>query len=194
MRLSHFSGLGAVLVLTATAAWGGIITSGTVTLDGTEALTGSLRLFRDGVPSTIAAPKSFPGTLSCGGTCFYETISVNPAPFEPLRITYEWVSGANANIFLAAYLNSFTAAALSSNYLGDPGLSVVGTSPVPQSFEVLVPSGDSLVLAFSTVSSTSLGTVSYSVENIGNVPEPATFGLIGAGLGLFALCRRSKQR
>jgi PEP-CTERM motif len=175
------------------AALGGTITSGTVTLDGTESLTSALRVFRSGVPSTLAAPKSFPGTSSCaGGTCFYETVSVNPAPFEALRINYEWASGANANIFLTAYLNSFNVGNLASNYLGDPGSSVLAGAPGSNSFEVLVPSGNSLVLAFSTVTSTSFGTVSYTVENA--IPEPATFVLVGIALGALATLRRVKRR
>jgi len=171
------------------------IASGTVTLDGTESLTSTLRVFRNGVPSTWLSPKAFPGTLVCsGGDCFYETVSLTPGLLEFVRATYDWDSGGAANIFVVGYLNSFDVNNLSTNYLGDPGFSVLQSEPGPRSFEVFVPDGNSLVLAFSTVTPSSFGSVSYSVEGFGAVPEPSTMLLLGSGLiGLWGARKKFKK-
>ena len=175
------------------------ITSGTVTLDGTESLISTDRVNRDGVASTWAGPKPYPGTLAClgGGNCFYETVTVSPSPFEFISVSYEWIAGSAANIFLVGYLNSFSTANLATNYLGDPGLSVSLGDPGPRSFQVVVPNGDNLELVFSTVRNNSFGTVSYIVEGFDSpaaVPEPVTGALVASGFALVALRRRRNKR
>ena len=178
------------LVLTLTLLGGATaqaapILSGVVTLDGTEQLTSSSRVFRNAIASTWAAPKVFPGQAVClSGPCYYETLMLDPSPYQDIRITFEWAAGGVADIFLVAYLGSFNVADLAANYLGDPGNSVLSSQPLrgPRSFEVIVPPGNNLVLAFSTVYGDSPGTVNYTVEGFSAVPEPASLLLFGTGL------------
>jgi hypothetical protein len=184
-----------LLLAGVSSAFGTAITSGTVTLDGTEALTSTVRLFRDAIPSTWASPKVFPGTFSeaAGVTDFFKTVSLTPGSLNFVRVTYEWLSGPNANIFFVGYLNTFDINNLSANYLGDPGSSVTAGFPGPQSFEVFVPNADSLVLAFNTVGGDAFGSVLYSVEGFeaNAVPEPSAMLLLGSGLiGVGVYARR----
>ena len=187
-------------ILVASTAHATPITSGTVTLDGSELLVSTTRINRNGVASTWAAPKPFPGTLGClgGGNCFYETVDVSTSPLEFVRVTYSLLSGSNPNIFLAAYVNSFNVASLSANYLGDPGSSLT-LGGIPLAFEVIVPSGSSLVLAFSTVANNSFGTAFYTVDAFESaaagaaIPEPATCGLLASGLALLGAARRRRS-
>ncbi len=104
------------------------------------------RLFRDGVASTCATNKAFPGTsgtgtrrfdaysfASCGGISRCVTISLTNA-----------CTGTNPSMFVTAYLTSFTPTALGTNYRGDPGTSQ--TAGGPSTFAVDVPAGATLVV------------------------------------------------
>lgn len=106
-----------------------------------------------------------------------------------MRVTYEWVSGIR--IFLVGYLNSFNISDLSTNYLGDPGRSVSYPPSLGENMEVIVPNGNSLVLAFSTVEGMPVGsagtTVKYLVEGFGPIPTPEPTTMLLLGLGLMGL-------
>jgi hypothetical protein len=142
------------------------LASGTITINGSEAITGPNRVSRDGIAASIAAPKSFPGTLSCsGGTCYFRTVIVTPThPFVIVTIT----GGTNGtNVFAVGYFNSFSASALATNYLGDGGSSVGGG--LQSTFSVTVPPGDPFVLAVGSVGA-SFGTVSYDISDSATIP------------------------
>lgn len=190
--------LGLALVLPAVSpAWSALIGSGTVTLEGTESLTHLGRMNRNGVASTWAAPKPFPGIINLTALYYFKTVSFTPGSLENVEISYEYTSGPGT-LFVAAYLNSFDVNNLSTNYLGDPGASPVQTLPGPLTFQVVVPAGDSLVLAFNTAfdgGNSVPGTVSYTVTGYpSTVPLPSAILLLGPGLvGLAAIRRRLKK-
>jgi len=186
--------LGLLFMLPAVSpAWSALLGSGTVTLDGTESLVSSVRVDRDGVESTWAVPKSFPGTVADNPT-YFKTLSFAVGSPGNVEVSYQYVSGPG-NIFVVAYANSFDVANLGTNYLGDSGQSVAASFPGPQTFQVTVPTGDSLVLAFNTVWAGGYlpGTVSYNVTGPAPVPVPPALLLFGPGLaGLAAIRRRFK--
>jgi hypothetical protein len=172
------------------------LASGSVTIDGTEALLGPNRVFRDGTPSTIAAPKMFPGTFACGGNCGFRTVTIPVASSSAVNVKV--TGGTNGiRIFVVAYLNSFNVASLPTNYLGDPGSSVnVGDV---ESFQVSVPAATQLILAVSNTSPGLTGTINYEVSDgspdANGVPTLSTpmLGLLGlmlAGCAAFTLRKR----
>ena len=184
-----------LLLLGTTSAFCMLIDSGIVTLDGTESILSKDRVLRDGVASTWAASKSYPGTINGSTNYYFETVNVTPGSYEYVRVSYEFYKNEALNIFMVGYLNSFNVNGLSTNYLGDPGSSIIVSEPGPKSFEVFVPNGDSLVLVFNTCYENTFGTVSYKVEGFTSepVPEPCTMLLIGLGLvGLAGFKRRMK--
>lgn len=131
--------------------------SGEVTIDGTESLTGSNRIFRDGVSSTIENPKIFPGTFE-SGIYYYSVIDIMEASADPYNVQVDF-HPIDSNIFCAAYTDAFDPQNLETNYLADVGYS----STV--SFSFTVPSGKKLLLVFSNVDSSIAQTsAEYEVE------------------------------
>ncbi len=182
---------GFALVLPAVSpVWSAPIGSGTVTLDGTESLVGSVRVDRNGIASTWASPKPFPGTLPQSPT-YFRTVSFTPGSLEDVEISYNLVSGVQAAPFVVAYLNSFDVNNLSHNYLGDPGMSP-NTPGETYSFQVVVPTGNSLLLAFNNTSpiGSSPEVISYTVTGFPAVPLPSAMLLFGPGLAGLAVIRK----
>jgi MYXO-CTERM domain-containing protein len=169
----------------------GIIASGTETIAGSESVNGTTRLFRNGVESTWASPKTFPGESACAGTCFFETLTFTPGSLQFVQVTETSISG---NIFVAAYLDSFSNAALATNYLGDAGRSIGPGGISPLVFQVFVPTGSNLILEFNNVPDAGgieLGSVGYLVEGFTSpTPEPASLGLAALGLAALAVVRK----
>jgi hypothetical protein len=150
------------------------IGTATISIDGTEVITGPNRVIRNNVASSIATPKAFPGQAICLGNCFFRTATWTPTD---THVTVKITGLTNGgNVFLVAYLNSFDPNSLATNYLGDAGASTPIGNTV--SFQVNVPAGNQLVLVLMDNIAGLLGSVSYEVA----IPDPTPPGNPTAGV------------
>lgn len=152
----------------------------------------SLRLFRDGNPSTCAAPKSFPGTFSGTFSHVVSNAYSNPTG-SPVCATVTLATDAACvgDVFATAYLGSFDSTDLSKNYLADSGSSLLGAS-MSESFEVLVPAYATIVFNFNTAFNDSGDNCTFSISSrelvAANVEPPApTPALDPRAIGLLIL-------
>lgn len=177
----------------ATPAQALVILSDTGTLTDTDA-THNPRINRNGVQSTWAAPKAFPGEFGSGDFA-YDSISVDftANAFQDVyyQITYSNLDGnSNAQPHSTAYANLFNPLDLGQNYLGDSGSSppALGT----ETYQVIVTAGNALVVNFSQNFIGNLPVdYSYTIEAFSDanggeifaVPEPATWAFMIFGFG-----------
>ena len=94
----------------------------------TSAVTGDqpLRLNRNGVGSVCGALKPFPGTFG-SGTRRFDAYTIDSCSTAPACVTASLAStpGANPALFATAYSPSFDPTNLATNYLADPGASII---------------------------------------------------------------------
>lgn len=183
-----------------------VVVSSGGTLEAGDPTT-TARLFRDGVTSTWAAPKTYPGTLG-GGPFVYDLVTpsfaANATQDIYYRITY--TNTGNLGAFQphsTAYANAFDPGDFSANYLGDSGSSPADGASI--AYEVIVTAGNALVVHFGEVSPGFLpGPYTYTIEAFsdanggeafGVVPEPATWAtMIGGIAAAGGTLRRRRTR
>src|SRR5436190_256457 len=112
------------------------------------------RLGRDGVPSTCSG-KACPAGIGTVGTRIYDTFSFTNSATVPACITVTinaaCGSGGNAgDIESAAYLTSYLPANLCTGYLGDTGISGLGTSTGSGAYSFNVPASSNFVVVVNT--------------------------------------------
>ncbi|MBN9313798.1 MAG: T9SS type A sorting domain-containing protein [Chryseobacterium sp.] len=120
------------------------------------------RLFRDAVPSTCAAPKAFPGTLST--TVFYLVHSIPNNTGSEQCVTISATTAGASAIHFTAYKGSFDPTNLATNYLADSGSSATSGSTV--TFEAKIPSGQNLVIVANANAATATGDYTMQVTGL----------------------------
>ena len=204
MRTLHYTAASAIVLFGLAAPAGAVtVLTGSGTIDDTD-LTQLGRVDRNGVVSTWAAPKSFPGVINPATNYNYDLVSVTFAPNATQTVFYE-ISYENVNSvspFSVAYQNSFDPTSLSTNYLGDAGGSALPLTSI--SYQVVVLTGDQLILHSGTTAPlTSPEDYNFTVtafsdangdENFGATPLPATLPLFATGLGALGLLGWRRKR
>jgi Carboxypeptidase regulatory-like domain len=112
---------------------------------GDTTMTG--RIVRNGVASTCAAPKAYPGTQDAAAGRRYDSYSFTNTSNGTACVTVNVTSGCGTNIFYVAYLGSFNPANVSQNYLADAGASFAGVA----TFSFNLSSGQTFVLVIHEV-------------------------------------------
>ena len=118
------------------------------TLSATDPSLTVARVFRDGIASTCASAKAFPGTVP-GSPFQYDAYTVhNSGPSRFVTVNVD-VGTCGTNVFTTAYSGSFNPANLATNYVADQG------SSATQPFSFVASANGTYVLM---VSATQTGT------------------------------------
>ncbi|HST29038.1 MAG TPA: hypothetical protein VLK26_11800 [Rudaea sp.] len=158
------------------------------------------RLTRDGVPSTCATPKTYPGGFSPGTPYVHlVTASFSNPTGSAVCATVTLAASATCvgNVFATAYSGSFNPGDLSANYLADSGSSLISASS-SESFEVLVPANGSIVFNINEANQDATENCGFTISSPNliaaasaapTIPAPALElrNLILVGLGLLVL-------
>lgn len=121
------------------------------------------RVNRDGVSSTCAAPKAYPGDFG-SATHHYKSYSIKNtgATAQCVDVMLTNLDPSN-QVFLVAYNNTFNPANISQNYLADTGLSTAGgLAPATMSFNI--PAGATVILVASEVTAGNTFTADFTIE------------------------------
>jgi hypothetical protein len=114
--------------------------SGSIT---TASPTQTGRIARNGVTSTCAAPKAFPGlqdsTVRHRQTFGPYSNSSTVSTCVTVNLTASGTCSTGLNLFGTTYMPSFTSTSIATNYLADPGSTFAGTA----TWSFLVPAGQS---------------------------------------------------
>ncbi|MFL6583135.1 MAG: hypothetical protein ACJ8KU_01300 [Chthoniobacterales bacterium] len=172
LNLTYASGT-KTLSLTVPSCSGGanqtIPTSSLTTTDATQ----SDRLGRDGVPSTCSGKASPGGGFA--GTKYYKTWTFANTSGAPrcFTVTINAALGGAGDIESAAYDQTYDPTNLSLNYLGDTGISGLGTTVGSATYSFTVPAQHNFVVVVNTTGTTTSSQFSGTVSGFAdNTPGP----------------------
>ncbi len=156
--------------------------------DGTEP-TQDGRIFRDGVASTCAVPKTYPGLFNGGIQHQYKTYTMFNGSSTCVTVNFDPNPGSGndcgVDAHLSAYLGSYDPANQSANYLADVG------SSLTQPFSFNVPTGATVILVASINSGSNVVcNLEFSSDELSADSPFSTIGVPSMnawGLGVMAL-------
>ena len=124
---------------------------------GDTTMTG--RIVRNGVASSCAVPKAYPGTQDLLANRRYDSYTFTNTSNATACVTVDLTSSCGLNIFGLAYLGSFNPANVQQNYLADNGSSFAATG----TFSFNVPAGQTFVVVVHEVN-VNAGCTGYSLR------------------------------
>jgi autotransporter-associated beta strand protein len=135
---------------------------------GTNSLQMNPRLTRDGTNSVCGVPKVCPGPFPAAGNRGYDAYQFRNGPSNAC-ITVS-LTAPLADVFCAAYLNSFNPADFCATYLADAGNSTMGL-PAPRIFSFNVAANATFVLVVNVVNPGTSGAYTLDVHGSDCLPE-----------------------
>lgn len=132
-------------------------------IENTDA-SASDRIYRNGVSSSCASPKAFPGMNGVPGIYNFDTYSIINTTGANQCVTFSLTS-PDVNVHLIAYAGSFNPANQAQNYLGDIGSSSnLGTV---RSMDINIPNGQLVVLVAIAAFPGELTASNYTINVVG---------------------------
>ncbi|HEV2806378.1 MAG TPA: hypothetical protein VGW57_15750 [Chthoniobacterales bacterium] len=168
LQLTYASGTKTVAITVPTCSGGANQTIPASSLT-TSDLTQADRLGRDGFPSTCGGKASPGGGFA--GTKYYKKFTFNNASGSPrcFTVTINAALGGAGDIESAAYDQTYDPANLDTNYLGDTGITGLGTTVGSATYSFTVPAQHNFVVVVNTTGTTTSsqfsGTVSGFVDS-----------------------------
>lgn len=138
----------------------------TCTLTGSGSITNSDptqngRMTRNGVVSTCAANKPFPG-INDTALRHFDQYSFTNAGSATACATFTVSNACANNLYYATYLGSFNPANIAENFLGDPG-----STATTQTWSVNVPAGQTVVLVVHEVTANAgCGSYNFTISGL----------------------------
>jgi Dockerin type I domain len=163
LNLTYASGTKSIPLSVPTCGGGANQSFGPDTLDAGD-LIQTDRTGRNGIPSTCAGKATPAGGFP--GNHFYQTYTFTNSGGAPscFTVNINAATGGPGDIESVAYLGTYNPAAITTNYLGDTGISGLGTTIGSASYSFTVPALSNFVVvvegAGTTASSQFSGTVS----------------------------------
>lgn len=204
MRLIYH-GLTCFAVATAMPAMAADVASGTVQLGASNAVQLG-RLSRQGTQQDWTGGEAFPGTINPATPYAYTNFMLPFAAnaYQPIYYDINFDDEAT-DLFASAYLDSYDPTNLAVNWLGDAGSSGNYFPGDPRFFDVVVPTGHSLVLVInSTTGVSTTSAANYLVSAFSDteynenfltpaVPEPATWSMMLIGFAAVGSAVRRRR-
>ncbi len=150
-----------------------ICTTYTGSLDPGDPTLSTGRFFRDGVPSTCAAPKTCPGPFGGAGNQ-YDTYSWTNGLGVPQCITVNFTNTSPNTFahFVSAHLGSFDPSNICANYIADQGGSAAAGGSAAFSFTI--PGSATVVFAVTSVNAGTGGSYTMTVDGDCTIPPPCS--------------------
>ena len=165
------------------------------------------RLSRNGVQQDWTGAETYPGVINPAVSYAFTSVVAGFAPNAFQTVYYDIsFDDESTDLFASAYLDSYDVSDKALNWLGDAGSSGNYFPGDPRFFDVVVPTGHSLVLVVNSALGTGVSSAanyfitaysdteySENFRTSGVVPEPATWSLMLTGFAVTGYAARRRR-